>query len=305
MKKAVKIVISIFSGLIGAILIAIAILSVFLAIFNHDPEVHYDVAIKPDDGAITVMDLNIRCISIEDLGSKSWFERAKLLITQISQVKPDIICMQEVNLLQKTYIDNALSGYSSVYKQRSDSLFSEGTPIYFNVDKFGVVEQDSFWLSETPQKKSKSWGSSKYRICSYVVLQEKATKKEFAIFNTHLDHKSELARTNGIQLVVDKMSEVCPESPAFLFGDMNAFPDSETYKKATENLTDFRLIAKESEESRNTYHAFGSSDSGKEIDYCFTTADGIDPISYHLLTDQIENKYVSDHFAIVVKFNLI
>ena len=39
-------------------------------------------------------------------------------------------------------------------------------------------------LSETPEKMSKDWGSEHYRICVYVVLKDKASGKEFAVFNT-------------------------------------------------------------------------------------------------------------------------
>ena len=45
---------------------------------------------------------------------------------------------------------------------------------------------------------SKDWGAAHYRICSYVILKDNTTGKEFVVFNTHLDHESEEARINGI-----------------------------------------------------------------------------------------------------------
>lgn len=51
----------------------------------------------------------------------------------------------------------------------------------------------------------------------------------FIIYNTHLDHKSERSRQNGIKLIWEVISEKRLEShlPAFLLGDFNANPLSD------------------------------------------------------------------------------
>ncbi len=303
MKKPLKITLIVIASLVIVIGIVCSTFFAYTLYFNKHPKAVYDVSTKQDDGYITVMNFNVRCITPEDLGEKSWFKRADRVITQISEVQPDIICFQEVTPNHENYFENALKGYQKVIKYRDIGPLGEATPIYFNASKFELEGQDSFWLSETPEKKSKGWGAAAYRVCSCAKLKEKATDKVFAVFNTHLDHKSELARINGIQLVLDKIKEY-GDMPSMLLGDMNSFPDSETYKKATASFDDSRIVAEHSEENRSTWQKYGEVEEGMAIDYCFVSPNEFDVYSYHVLAEQVDGGFASDHYALVIKLNL-
>ena len=303
MKKSVKITLIVVASVVIAVALALSIFYAYLLYFNAHPKSTYDVSTKQDDGYITVMNFNVRCLTPEDLGEKTWFKRADRIIKQISDVQPDIICFQEVTPNHENYFKNALKGYQNVIKYRQSGPFGEATPVYFNENKFELLNQDNFWLSETPEKKSKGWGAANYRICSLAKLKEKATGKEFAVFNTHLDHKSELARINGIQLVLDKIKEY-GDMPSMLLGDMNSFPDSETYNKATASFDDSRIVAEHSEENRSTWQKYGKVEEGMAIDYCFVSPNEFDVYSYHVLAEQVDGGFASDHYALVIKLNL-
>ncbi len=303
MKKSLKITLIVIASVVIAIMLALSIFYAYLLYFNAHPKSTYDVSTKQDDGYITVMNFNVRCLTPEDLGEKTWFKRADRIIKQISDVQPDIICFQEVTPNHENYFKNALKGYQKVIKYRQGGPFGEATPIYFNESKFELLDQDNFWLSETPEKKSKGWGAANYRICSLAKLKEKATDKVFAVFNTHLDHKSEEARINGIQLVLDKIKEY-GDMPSMLLGDMNSFPDSETYKKATASFDDSRVVAEHSEENRSTWQKYGKVEEHQAIDYCFVSPNEFNVYSYHVLAEQVDGGFASDHYALIIKMKL-
>ena len=78
--------------------------------------------------------------------------------------------------------------------------------MFYRKDRFDAVKSGTFWLSETPDAPgSKSWNAVCPRICTWVQLADKATGRTFCFANAHTDHKSELARTDGMKLIMKRM----------------------------------------------------------------------------------------------------
>lgn len=301
-KKAKIALISVASVIL---LIGLGLLSFVFYIldFNAHPKATFDISYAKVTDDITVMNFNVRCISPEDLGEKTWFERAPRVIAQIAENEPDIICFQEVTHVHQGFLKNALKGYGYTIKYRGVGALSEATPIYYNLKKFELVSDGGFWLSPTPNKMSKGWGAAMKRVCSYVVLRQKSDGKEFAVFNTHLDHVSELARVNGIKLVLDKIKEL-GDLPSMLLGDMNALYGSDTYNAAIESFDDSREVAKTTEENRNTFHNYGKKSGDSAIDYCFLLKDKFDVDFYHVLAEKVNGEFASDHYALKIILKL-
>ena len=255
-----------------------------------------------DDGTITIMSTNVRCFSPTDLFKKSWFYRAHLIIEDVNAVKPDIIGFQEVTPLHYDYLVNSMPDYLNEISYRDDFILSEGCPIFYRADKYERVDSGSFWLSETPEVMSKSWGAAHYRICTYVILREKTTDKEFVVFNTHLDHVSDEARIEGIKVVLNKISEF-GNIPAFLMGDLNANPDSETIASTKAFFDDAHDIAAIADEGA-TYHKWGEQLNRERIDYIMISK-GISEVSEYRIVDNChDGVYSSDHASIYIKVNL-
>ena len=150
---------------------------------------------------------------------------------------------------------------------------------------------------------SKDWGSEHYRICVYVILKEIATGKEFAVFNTHLDHVSDEARINGIKVVLDKIAQF-GDLPSVLMGDLNAKEDSETIQSAYESFDDGMKLAAITEDT-STYHNWGNEANAKRIDYILTSKGDATVSEYHVVDNCHDGVYSSDHASIYVelKFN--
>ena len=249
---------------------------------------------------IRVMSANLRCFNPQDIGKKSWFYRADLILKNIENEAPTVIGFQEATKWQYNYFCKALPGYDSVITYRDDSPFSEGCPIFYSTALYDLMDKGSFWLSETPDVMSKDWDSKCYRICSYVILEEKSSGQQFVVFNTHLDHVSDVARINGIGVVLDKIQQF-GGLPSMIMGDFNAEEDSETYRSATENFLDAKYQAKEAVGLHGaTYQNWGESLDRNPIDYFMISKTGFAVEQYKVVDTTYAGVYPSDHFPILV-----
>ena len=253
------------------------------------------------ENELRVMSCNVRCISPTDLGKKSWFYRADLIMQGIQKEQPSVIGFQEVTKWHYSYLCDTLALYDSVITYRDDAFNSEGCPIFYRSDIYTLIDKGSFWLSETPDVMSKSWGAQFNRVCSYVILKDNATETEFVVFNTHLSHVSDEARINGIQVVLDKIKEF-GSLPAVLMGDLNAEEDSQTYKSATVNFLDTKYQT-ENTMTSCTYQAWGEQLDRNCIDYILVSKTGFRTNSYKVVTDTYDGVYSSDHFPLSVSLS--
>ena len=290
---------------IGITLLAAIVAFVFVLAFYLPDYLNSDAQVvlgDNSDGTITIMSTNVRCLSPEDLFKKSWFYRADLICEDINGVQPDIIGFQEATFVHYDYLKKIMVGYDSEMAYRDEFILSEGCPIFWRTDKFEMIDSGSFWLSETPEVMSKDWGSEHYRICVYVILRDIESGKEFAVFNTHLDHTSDLARINGIKVVLDKISEF-GNLPAYLMGDLNAKENSETILSTKESFDDAKLIAEKTDDSP-TFHSWGQAADPRRIDYIMISKGDAEVYEYGVVNNLHGDAYSSDHSSIYIKTKL-
>ncbi len=261
------------------------------------------IADELNAGQVKIMSTNIRCITSSDKGNWAWNSRKELVAENIRQAKPTIIGMQEVTPQQYEYCKKLLKNYRSEITYRDNSEKSEGCPIFYYKDLYTLVNKGTFWLSETPDIMSKDWESAYYRICSYVILRDNRTSKEFAVFNTHLDNISETARINGLNVILNKINSI-GDYPTVLMGDFNATEDSQTYLTATEDLLDVKYQVENDYVNCATYHNWGQELNRSAIDYFMITKTGFSVDSYEVVTTTYNGKYSSDHFPIVTMLTL-
>lgn len=298
MKKALAIV--------GIILLVAIIVFLSMITFYLPGYLASDRVISPadpiSDGSMTIMSTNVRYIAYDDFFKKAWFYRADLIADDIEAVHPDIIGFQEATFVHYDYLKKFMAGYDSEMAYRDDFVLSEGCPIFWRTDRFKKIDSGSFWLSETPEVMSKDWGSEHYRICVYVILRDLETGKEFAVFNTHLDHTSDLARINGIQVVLDKISEF-GDLPSYLMGDLNAKEDEDTIIFTKDSFDDSKIISPITEDTP-TFHGWGAADDPRRIDYIMISKGDAEVYEYHVVNNLHGDIYSSDHASIYIKTKL-
>ena len=251
------------------------------------------------------MSYNILCAGSPP--RRYWTARKELVARMIRDAAPDTFGLQEAHDRWMSYLVSALPEYAYVGIGRDNGKrMGEYSPVFYRKDRFRLLEEGHFWLSETPGIVSFGWDAACRRICSYALLEETATGKKLAHFNTHLDHIGVKAQLEGARLVASQARKFTG-IPTILTGDFNVFPYSEPYMAVIESgFTDARKQAALSTD-QFTFHNFGEPLDGAErretIDYIFTR--NIETVSsFTVLTDRPDGKYPSDHDPVVAEFEL-
>ena len=300
-KKGVKRILMSILCIVLAALLCFAALELFYYphYLSHRKEITVN---ESSESGITIISSNVRTFSPGDLMKKSWFYRADILVNSLAEQNPDIIGFQEVTKMHYRYLCATLKGFDNVIAYRDKSMMPEACPIFYRQSKFNLIDKGSFWLSETPETMSKDWGAMCYRICSYVILENKSDGKQFVIFNTHLDHVSDEARIKGIGVVLKKIEQF-GSLPCLIMGDFNAKEDSETYRNATENFLDAKYQTKNTMKGA-TYQGFGTQLNSENIDYFMISKTGLKVNEYKILNKPVNGVYTSDHFPIYLNVEL-
>jgi endonuclease/exonuclease/phosphatase family metal-dependent hydrolase len=254
--------------------------------------------------SVKVMTNNIR-LDLDSDGANSWTNRKEFFLDQLQFYEPDIIGFQEVLPRQLSDISSSLKAYSFVGVGRDENNQGESSNIFFKKDRYKPEKSGTFWLSETPDKVSKGWDAAINRVCSYVLLFDKSSKKRFWVFNTHLDHIGEEARTNSILLILRKMKDLNKgQFPVILMGDFNSEPDTEMIKMLRTEMWDSELHSLSKPFGpEGTFNGFKHNEPvTKKIDYIFLSPDSRFKVEkYAVLSDSKDLKYPSDHLPVYIE----
>tara|TARA_R100000935_G_C2832757_1_gene166147 strand:+ start:1754 stop:2587 length:834 start_codon:yes stop_codon:yes gene_type:complete len=235
-----------------------------------------------------------------------WANRKDFLISQLSYNNPDIFGTQEGLYNQLEDIKSGLNGYSyfGVGRDNGDQK-GEFTAIFYNTSKVTLLEQDTFWLSDTPSVPSLGWDASFKRICTYGKFKLQHTSKEFLVFNTHFDHMGVKAREESALLILKKIAEINTEElPVILMGDFNLEVGSVGIHSILKKYKDTHKEANVSFGPVGTFNGFQFEEPvSRKIDFIFTSKD-IQVLKSGILSDSKDCKYPSDHFPVYVELRL-
>ena len=259
----------------------------------------------PAKAQLTVMSYNIKYANEND-GGNSWSLRKDHLGKQLKFYEPNIFGVQEALHSQLEFLQDELSGYEYFGKGRDDGdQKGEFSAIFFKTNKFELLKDGTFWLSTTPEKPGKGWDADYPRVCTYGLLKEKETGKEFWVFNTHFDHKGEAARAESVKLIHRRIKEINQEErPMILMGDLNLEPETGEIEFLTTHYKDSKNEAEVVFGPEGTFNGYDFfSPVTRRIDYIFTSGE-IDVKKYGVLSDSKDLKYPSDHLPVLVQLEL-
>lgn len=250
-----------------------------------------------------VMTYNIRFDNVND-GENQWSKRKGFLSNQITYNNPDIFGIQEGLHHQVQYLDSTFVNYNYIGVARDDGKTKgEYSAIFYNKEKFDVLKQGTFWLSETPNKISVGWDAAMERICTYGLLKDKKSNQQFLVFNTHFDHIGKEARVKSAALILNKTDEFNTKSlPVIVMGDFNLKPEEAPIKLLSESLNDTKKVSElKPFGPTGTFNGFKfNKPVSNRIDYIFTSKNNISVKKYAVLSDSKDCKYPSDHLPVVV-----
>lgn len=246
---------------------------------------------------LNAVSFNIRYKS--DKNGHSIAERAPRIESITDAFGADIIGFQEYTPAWEAEIASRYGGeYGIFVKYRDDETDEEASPILWRLDRFELVGTEHFWLSDTPEVKSRGWDreSTCYRMCVCAVLRERKTGVEFAFLNTHFGFGTD-CRQKSAQLLTER-AEKYKSMPVIIVGDFNMTPDEPAYAVMTSHFTDVNAVT--ARETRGTYHGYDPNRvRGEHIDYVFVS-EAVTPVSYRIADETFDGKFPSDHYGICV-----
>ena len=250
----------------------------------------------------SIISYNIRYDNNWDV-ENSWKIRRNKINQILVQYSPSIIGIQEGLLNQVQYIDSSLINHDYVGIGRDDGKEKgEFCAIYYDTTRYVLLKHSTFWLSETPATVSIGWDAALERICTYCLLTDRITKKEFWVFNTHFDHIGVIARERSSELILNRINKINGRSlPIILMGDFNSIPDSPPVIEIKTELSDALQISLEKLKGpRGTFNGFNENlPIEKRIDYIFTN--NLKILSYTHINDRLNNnRHISDHLPVMV-----
>ena len=255
--------------------------------------------------------------SFRDPGTKnSWRNRAASNIATIERYAPDLIGLQEVQRGNLSAYRKHLPRYALVRGPRYGNFIPrEFNAILFDPGRLGLLDSGGFWLSETPERHSRSWETRGARSTTWALFNFLGTDLSILHLNTHLDHMSARARREGSKLIVRRAVEISDqtnlEPPIIVTGDFNGRPGSPAHSNFMEaGFVDTYLTAG-NDEGENTYHAFMGAryrdehhDRGPgRIDWILLkdSQGRIRVDSHRIIHDEISGLYPSDHYPILAE----
>lgn len=255
---------------------------------------------------LKVMTYNIR-LDLDSDAENSWTKRKDLWVSQVRFYSPDILGIQEARPNQVIDIASNLPAFAYVGIGRDENNSGESSNIFYKKDRFTVVRESTFWLSETPDQISKGWDAAINRICTYALLKDTFTNKQIWVFNTHLDHIGEVARTKGIELILSKIAKLnTGNDPVIFMGDLNSEPETQRITDLKTKMLDTRDISQEKPFGpAGTFNGFNHQKPVTElIDYIFISKfSNFEVKKYAILSDSVNLRYPSDHLPVYVEMS--
>lgn len=277
------------------------------------------VAIR-EDGVIALQlaTFNIRYEDERLTGPRAWRERLRPAVNTLRRINPDIFGVQEALHGQVADLRASMTDYDFHGVGRDDGKRTgEYAGIFFKRDAFIPVAGDAgtFWLSDTPEVVgSMTWGNEFPRVAAWIRLTDRASGRNFYVFNTHFDHRNQASREHAASLLAQRIDQrQHPEDPVVLLGDFNANEGNAAVaylrgQKSTlfgkpavwkNGLMDPYELLNQGRTERTTLHLWrGVGSPIGKVDHILVSA-GARVTSAAIVTDR--EPFPSDHFPVAVR----
>ena len=256
---------------------------------------------------ISVMTFNIRLDASVD-GPNVWANRKAAVCEMLHYYSPDLLGLQEVCPNQMEDLKAGLPDYEALGVGRDDGKhMGEHSPVFFKKSRYKLIKHGDFSLSETPEVfGTKGWDASYNRVCSWAILKDLKSGKKIAFFNTHLDNDGQVARREGIRLILNRIKEYAPGMPAIITADYNCSDGEAPFTVLRENgMSNVRDIAPVVYGPSYSWHDYGRLPVSEcpLLDHVFVSHQ-LKATRYRVVQDKPENVWLSDHFPVLVNLNL-
>ena len=277
------------------------------------------VAPRPGAGddpmSLRVMTFNIRYGTAPD-GDDAWPRRRGQAVRVIKTFAPALLGLQEALRSQLDDIEAAMPELGEAGVGRDDGQRAgEYAAILYDRRRVTLLQQGTFWLSDTPQVPgSMTWGNRYPRVVTRGRFEERVRGATLYLFNTHWDHESQEARERGALLMMERMAaRTAPRDPVLLTGDFNCGDTNPAFRTLTHSfatipgapvLMDTFYGVHPSSAMVGTFHGFHGDSSGQQIDFVLASQ-GWQPIEAAIVRTSENGHYPSDHFPVTAIVKLV
>ena len=241
---------------------------------------------------LKVMTFNIRRDNLKG-GKNNWQYRRDAIVEMIADVKPDIICMQEVMPHMAKFLKAKLSKYydccgvecfTNGEITKSWCVLGEGLLTMYRKDRFKLCSKEVIKLFDGRK--------INLRRAYVTYLKDVYTHRNMDVINTHFCHKSEDARTLSFCKLRDWYNDNGHIYETFFCGDFNS----------TYGAPFFETILYRNSASELGSINFFSGASKKTIDFIFSNV----PFSEsNIIREEYGGvKFLSDHWPVMNTYKL-
>lgn len=207
-----------------------------------------------------------------------WSTCSKSIAKQINWESPNIFGTQECTRRQVVTLQGLLDGYQWIGVGATDGQ-EQGkyAAIFYRSERVQLLEQGTFWLSETPDTPAIGWDSTTPRICTWGLFRDRKTQKEFYYMNVQMDEDGTTARSKSAELVMQRIAEMTADGTksVILTGGFHIAQTEQAYKLFTKTgtLKDcYVAAAQRFAENGTNNQADYRLYTDKRIDHIFVTA---------------------------------
>ncbi|KAF7267737.1 hypothetical protein GWI33_019065 [Rhynchophorus ferrugineus] len=256
-----------------------------------------------------------------------WNHRKYLIVEEIVEYCPDVICLQEVdhfNFLKRVL---ATQGYTGMFFPKPDSPCfyidgnngPDGCAVFFRSNKFELVRAETRILE--------IWKIQSNQVALLMILKVKETGEEICVVTTHLKarHSALLATLRNEQGkdLLEFVQRYAEDRPLIIAGDFNAEPSEPIYSTMlnsnqslasayAETNCDNSIPSATREPPYTTWKIRDEGEICHTIDYVFYSRNNLDidsvlefPTETDIGADRVPSLiYPSDHFSLVCDFSI-
>lgn len=248
---------------------------------------------------LRTLSLNLR-FGLADDGPNGWPYRKEAVVKLFRQEDPDLIATQEVNHFQADYLAERLTEYEYIGRRPGAPHFWQDNVLFFK-NRIACREADHFFLSQTPDIPSRSFGSRFPRQATLGRFQ--ADGCDFVCVNTHFDFDTP-AQLGAARVVHSRLEAYRTDLPVILMGDFNTTPDSVCYQWLTSEKGDNGGRFRETFTAPypSTFHRFTGRPTAGYIDWILYRG-SLRLDSCRVMDQPIDDVYPSDHHPVAAVFS--
>ena len=266
-----------------------------------------------ENSTLGTSSLNIMCynilVELHKAGRPS-DPQARMAQT-ILQMDTDVLGTQEDNDGNGEAFVKELGSYS-VYKGANE--VDNGNYVYWKTEKLNVLDKGYYYLSDTPEQRSRFSDSKHYRTMTYVVFEIKDTGARFLFIDTHLQNNNasygctDQTRYKQLCVLSALVQQINKDGlPVIIMGDLNTSSDAESikaFKRENPVFSEAQDVALTTGDVGYTF-AYNFMDREYTIDHIFVSTDRNRVKYFTVVDNKTDGKYPSDHLPLFAQIELI